>query len=58
MARFPDASVTDGSPYDRPEEVNTDPPSQVGRRVAIALAIVVPIAAILGLTILARRAGW
>ena len=58
IARFPDASVTDGSPYTRPEEVNTDPPSQVGRRVAIALAIVLPIAAILGLTILARRSGW
>jgi len=58
VARFPDASVTDGSPYARPEEVNTDPPSQVGRRVAIGLAIVVPIAAILGLTILARRFGW
>lgn len=58
IARFPDASVTDGSSYPRPEAVNTDPPSQVGRRVAIALAIVLPIAAILGLTILARRLGW
>lgn len=58
IARFPEASVTDGSSYARPEAVNTDPPSQVGRRVAIALAIVLPIAAILGLTILARRLGW
>jgi cytoskeleton protein RodZ len=58
MARFPDASVTEGSPYARPDEINTDPPSQVGRRVAIALAIVLPIAAIVGLTILARRSGW
>lgn len=58
IARFPDVSVTDGSSYARPDEVNTDPPSQVGRRIAIALAVVLPIAAILGLTILARRLGW
>ena len=58
MARFPDTSVTDGSPFARPEEVNTDPPSQVARRVAIALAIVLPIAALIGLTIVARRFGW
>jgi cytoskeletal protein RodZ len=58
IAQFPDASVAEGGPYPRPDEVNTDPPSQLGRRVAIALAIVVPIAAILGLTLLARRLGW
>lgn len=58
IARFPDASVTDGSPSARPAEVNTDPPSQLGRQVAIALAVVLPIAAIVGLAILARRLGW
>ncbi len=57
IARFPDASVTDGSPYVRSEEINTDPPSQLARRVVIALAIIVPIAAIVGLSLLARRFG-
>jgi cytoskeletal protein RodZ len=57
IARFPDA-VTDGSPLARAEEVNTDPPSQVARRVAIVLAIVIPIAVLVGLAIVARRLGW
>jgi cytoskeletal protein RodZ len=58
IARFPDASVTDGSPYTRSREIDTDPPSQLIRRVAIVLAIVVTIAALVGLSILARRMGW
>ena len=57
VARFPDAAVADGSKY-VDEEVNTDPPSQLMRRVVIAAAIVMPIAAIIGLTLLARRLGW
>ena len=57
VARFPDASVTTGSPYVT-EEINTDPPSQLVRRLVIAAAIVVPIALILGLSILAKRMGW
>ncbi|HVG56293.1 MAG TPA: helix-turn-helix transcriptional regulator [Vicinamibacterales bacterium] len=58
ITRFPDASVTDGSPYTRSEEINTDPPSQVARRVVIALAIVTPIAIIIALTLLAKKLGW
>jgi cytoskeletal protein RodZ len=58
IARFPDASVTDGSPYTRSAEVNTDPPSQVARRAVIAAAIIVPIALLVGLSMLARRMGW
>ena len=58
IARFPDASVTNGSPYTRSEEINTDPPSQFARRVMIALAIIIPIALLIGLTLLARRMGW
>ena len=57
IARFPDASVTNGSPY-VDEEVNTDPPSQFARRAVIAAAILIPIALIYGLSMLARRAGW
>lgn len=58
IARFPDASVTDGSPYVRSEEINTDPPSQVARRVVIALAVVIPIAIIVALSFLAKKLGW
>ena len=57
IARFPDASVTSGSPYVE-EEINTDPPSQLVRRIVIAVAIVAPIALIVGLSILAKRMGW
>lgn len=57
VARFPDASVTTGSPYVT-EEVNTDPPSQLARRMVIAAAIVVPIALFVGLSILSRWMGW
>ena len=57
LARFPDASVTTGSPYVA-EEVNTDPPSQVTRRIVIAVAILVPIALIIGLSILGKRLDW
>ena len=55
--RFPDASVTTGSPYVT-EEINTDPPSQLARRMVIAAAIVVPIAVIVALSMLANRLGW
>lgn len=58
IARFPDASVTDGSPYARSQEIDTDPPSQLIRWVVIVLAIVVPIAVLVGLSILARRIEW
>lgn len=47
MARFPHDSITNGSPYAAAQEVNTDPPSQVGRRLVIALALIVPIAAVI-----------
>lgn len=57
VARFPDASVTGGSPYVT-EEVNTDPPSQLARRVVIAVAIITLIALIVGLSLLAKRLGW
>jgi cytoskeletal protein RodZ len=55
--RFPDASVTTGSPYVT-EEINTDPPSQLARRLVIAAAIVLPIAVIVALSMLANRLGW
>ena len=57
VARFPDASVTTGNPYVT-EEVNTDPPSQLARRLVIAAAIIMPIALIVGLSMLAKRMGW
>ena len=44
IARFPDASVTAGSPYVTTHEVNTDPPSQLGRRIVFGLLILVPVA--------------
>lgn len=50
--------MTDGSPYTRSEEINTDPPSQLARRIMIALAIIIPIALLIGVTLLARRMGW
>jgi len=58
IARFPDASVSDGLPHLRSEEVNTDPPSMVARRVVMAVAILLPIAVIIVLSILVRLAGW
>lgn len=58
VARFPETSVTDGSPHVRAEEVNTDPPSMVARRFILAAAILVPIALIVGLSMLVRLAGW
>ena len=58
IARFPVASVSDGSPSVRTEEINTDPPSQVGRRAAIAAATLLSIALVVGLWILARRFGF
>ena len=58
IARFPNASVTDGLPHHRSEEVNTDPPSMIARRVVMAVAILLPIALIVVLSMLARMAGW
>jgi cytoskeletal protein RodZ len=58
IERFPDESVTSGSPYVRDQEVNTDPPSQVARRTVIAMAIVIPLAIIYGLSLLASQMGW
>ena len=58
LVRFPEASAADGSSHLRAEEVNTDPPSMVARRVVMAAAILVPIALIVGLSMLARLAGW
>ncbi len=57
IARFPDASVTGGSPYARSGEVDTDPPSQLMRRALIVVAILIPIALIYGLSVLARQVG-
>ncbi|HZJ32961.1 MAG TPA: helix-turn-helix domain-containing protein [Vicinamibacterales bacterium] len=58
ITRFPEASLTDGSQHVRAEEVNTDPPSMVARRLMMAAAILVPIALIIGLSMLVRLAGW
>jgi cytoskeletal protein RodZ len=57
IARFPDASVAGGSPYARSEEVDTDPPSQLMRRVLIVVAILISIALVYGLSVLARQVG-
>lgn len=54
IARFPDATVANGLPHLRSEEVNTDPPSMVARRVVMAVAILLPIALIVVLTILVK----
>ena len=58
ITRFPEASVPDGSQHVRAEEVNTDPPSMVARRLMLAAAILVTIALIVGLSMLVRLAGW
>ena len=55
IERFPDESVMGGSPYVRDEEINTDPPSQVMRRTVIAMAILIPLALIYGLSLLAGQ---
>ena len=47
IARFPHDSVTDGSPYVRSREIDTDPPSQTGRRLLIALPLVLVVAAMI-----------
>jgi cytoskeletal protein RodZ len=57
VAQFPDASVTDGLPHLRSEEVDTDPPSMVARRVMLVVAVLLSIALIVGLSVLARMAG-
>src|SRR5688500_4239691 len=55
IARFPDASVTNGSPHLSNQEIDTDPPSQVGRRIVITLMILVPVAAVIIWTLLFRN---
>jgi cytoskeletal protein RodZ len=57
IARFPDASVTGGSPYARSAEIDTDPPSQVMRRALIVVAILISIAVVYGVSMLARQVG-
>ena len=54
IARFPDATVANGLPHVRSEEVNTDPPSMVPRRVVMAVAILLPIALLVVLSILVK----
>ena len=46
ISRFPHDSVTNGSPYVE-KHVDTDPPSQVARRIVIAFSILIPLAAVL-----------
>ena len=58
ITRFPEPSISDGAPLARSEAVNTDPPSMLARRLVMAVAVLVPIALIVGLSILARVAGW
>ena len=47
IARFPQDSVTDGSPYVRSQAIDTDPPSQMGRRLLIAFPLVLLVAAMI-----------
>jgi cytoskeletal protein RodZ len=47
IARFPDDRITNGSPYVAAEEIDTDPPSQVGRGIVLTLAVLLPVAAII-----------
>ncbi len=55
IARFPDESVGGGGSYTIGQEVDTDPPSQFGRRLVITLAIIIPIAALVVWSLLFRR---
>ena len=55
IARFPDASVTNGSPHISNQEIDTDPPSQVGRRIVITMVILVPVAAVIIWSLLFRN---
>ena len=54
IERFPHESVTSGSPYVE-ADVDTDPPSQIGRRIVLTLAVVVPVAAVLIWSLLMRN---
>ena len=52
LARFPSDPETGGTLFGG--EVNTDPPSQVGRHIVITLLILVPVAAVILWTLLLR----
>jgi cytoskeletal protein RodZ len=53
IARFPGESATSGSRMSA-EEIDTDPPSQFGRRVVIALAVLLPVTALIVWMVLSR----
>ena len=55
LARFPNDSVAAGGPPMFGQEVDTDPPSQFGRRLVITLAILLPVAALILWSVLFRR---
>lgn len=57
LRRFPHESVTAGVPQAAPHEMATVPPSLVGRKLLMAAAILLPIAAIVVWSILARLNG-
>jgi cytoskeletal protein RodZ len=52
IALFPQDSVTNGSPYVTSHEIDTTPPSHIGRRVFVAAVIFIPIAAMIAWSIL------
>lgn len=54
LARFPDDSVTTGPALFMAGGVDTDPPSQVGRRIVMAIAVLVPVAAVVIWSLLLR----
>jgi cytoskeletal protein RodZ len=54
IARFPDESATTAQRMST-EEIDTDPPSQFGRRLVITLVVVVPVAALIFWAVLSSR---
>jgi cytoskeletal protein RodZ len=55
IERFPDDSTPSAAPSILGEAVDTDPPSQFGRRLVITLAILLPLAALIVWSVLFRR---
>ena len=54
IARFPDESATTAQRMSA-EEIDTDPPSQFGRRLVITLVVLVPVAALIVWAVLSSR---
>lgn len=55
IARFPHDSVTDGSPYATPHEVDTDPPSHAGRLILIGVPMLLAVIALVVWFVITRN---